>query len=673
VDAVDVMGFAGSFAVGVSQAGFNIVAKREPSAFQGFGAAAFERNMPEVQVEVTAPEFWSIVKADLLYGCPPCSGFSMLSTNNTADSNRGPVDEFGVRHSLRGVDSPVNQWMWRLMEYAAKVKPSVVVMESVQGGGKMGAPLMRALWQDLRERTGMDYHLTDVFMNAATVGGHVIRPRYFYVAHLRPFGVDLPHATPKPMKEVIGDLLEADGTRLTPGIDTDWGHVTGGSPTSERVAKTIELFRSKGFDWKQGKRLPEHLDVWVNQMGEEVPEWWYKADGTLYSHAISDNMYSPFRWRWEEPMGVVAGGFMERAVHPVAARNFTYREGARLMGLPDTWSLRPIVEGNNGPWLGKAVTVAAGRFIAVAAHNSIAGTPGEYAGVLVEPKHRVIDVTTPRHVAQIEKGQDAAAAWWPDRPRKTYYTDSIGQTGRPSSWAGAPAPAPKPIPAPVAQVSFDGARKEDKTVVVTRPVTKRFIPGKVTLDVQVLKQRVEPDGTRVIEEARVLGVDDRRTFRFQGPTEDEKRIMDMPVAEEDTAAISVNFVKRTPPRQVAPEAPRPAASRPSSSPALRPTNGATYARGTVQTPANVQLGADTVKVKKIAVAKPSAGSTITRIPPEEVQALLDQLGLNREQAAAALGCSKSRIAEMTSHTRPGSWVNSAKWPDLVEKLTAYQA
>lgn len=445
--AVDVMGFAGGFAKGVEQAGFDIIAKREPAAFGGFGAGAFEVNMPQVQVEVSEPEFWSMVEADLVYGCPPCSGFSALSTVNKADSKTGIVGADGQRVDQRGVDSPINQWMHRLIEYAAKVQPSVVVMESVSAGGKMGAPLMRRLWQKMRETTGIDYQMTDVFLDNALIGGDCIRRRYFLVLHYGPFGVDLPKATPRSIREVIGDLP----AELEPG-DPDWGHVTGGSKEAARIAATIELFREHGYDWAQGKRLPEHMKYWYEEMGQEVPEWWFNAKGEMLSHAYSDNMYSPFRWRWEQPMGVVTGGFMDRAVHPVHPRLFTYREGARLMGLPDDWSLRPIVLGRNGPWLGKAITVAAGRWIATWAMNSITETPGEYAGVEVEPGHRVIDVDTADKVRRIEQGAPQSPDWWPDfEGRRPYFYDTpLGSRRSLPMQSNLPLSTPEEAPAPPA-------------------------------------------------------------------------------------------------------------------------------------------------------------------------------------------------------------------------------
>ena len=66
--AVDCMGFAGGFAAGVDQAGFDVIAKREPAKFKGFGVESHVYNMPWLadDVAVTAPEDWPLRLLDSL-------------------------------------------------------------------------------------------------------------------------------------------------------------------------------------------------------------------------------------------------------------------------------------------------------------------------------------------------------------------------------------------------------------------------------------------------------------------------------------------------------------------------------------------------------------------------------------------------------------------------------
>lgn len=508
--AIGVMDFAGGFAVGVSQAGFDYDQKREPDAFGGFGIEAVQRNFPRVSAQVAPPKDWELVDGyELVFGCPPCAGFSQLSAaNNTIHAGTGK--------NYRGADADINECMTWLVEYAAKVRPQVLILESVQAAYKIGRSWMESLWERLRDESGVDYRLTHVLMNAAIVGGDVIRPRYFMVASTVPFGVGMEYVKPRTFREVVGDLPDQ-----TDDADLDWGHMTTGSPSSRRIRETILWLERQGREWRPGTRLPD------NNEGLEIPEWWLK-NGKELSHWHSTDMFSPFRWRPDDPFGVITGGSLDRAVNAIHPRTLTYREAARLVSLPDDWSLEPIVRRRAGPELGKAVTGAAGKWIAHWARMAIEGTPGEYAGLPLAPGVRVVDVTDTKRVLRALNEDVAEPAWWTGIvPTSDPSPDRwlIDRRSRPASWAG--------------------------------PTTT-----------------TAPD------------------------------------------------------RQARPQRP-----------------------------------------KQSTVAQPRAD--ITRIAPETFQALLDELGISRAQAANALGVSTSRVAELTGHNRPGSWLNSTRWPEVQEALRTY--
>jgi site-specific DNA-cytosine methylase len=528
VRAVDCLGFAGGFACGVREADFHVVAKREPAEFSGFGVGAVEANMPGVDIQVDEPEFWRIVRGvEMVFGNPPCSGFSNLSAINTAERVSGRLVE-GVRLTQRGIDSPDNAHMFDFIDYAAKTKPEIAIFESVPAAGKMGLPLMRRLWQRLLVESEVDYDLTHVFMNSAILGGDVIRPRYFFVAHRRPFGVDLPKfGPPRSLMEVIGDLPAEEDLE-----DLDWGHQTNHSASSKRIAETIEIFRAHGYDWREGTRLPENLQRFKDQYGQPIPDSWKKADGTYLSHAVGyDTIFSPFRWYSDKPMGVVTGGTLERGVHPVHPRTFTYREAARLMGLPDWWTLRPYVVGKHSNWLGKGITVAAGRWIATWARASVEGRPGEYIGLpdADNPRERFIDVTTAAKVESIERGQSRDPVW-------------IKRTRDP--------------------------------IIYSPP--------------SLYERTLHPESE----------------YGF---------------APDDEAVLALR----------GPKPPRP------------PKVG------------------------------PRGGDNIERITPDRVNALLKELRMSRTQAALALGCSVSRVVELTTTRRPRAWLNAERWGEVEQTLRAH--
>lgn len=73
--AIDALGFAGGFTLGMVQAGFELVAKREMPG--GFGVANCEANRHLLgnnwRTQISAPEAWEVMPADVVFGNPPCS------------------------------------------------------------------------------------------------------------------------------------------------------------------------------------------------------------------------------------------------------------------------------------------------------------------------------------------------------------------------------------------------------------------------------------------------------------------------------------------------------------------------------------------------------------------------------------------------------------------------
>jgi plasmid maintenance system antidote protein VapI len=53
-----------------------------------------------------------------------------------------------------------------------------------------------------------------------------------------------------------------------------------------------------------------------------------------------------------------------------------------------------------------------------------------------------------------------------------------------------------------------------------------------------------------------------------------------------------------------------------------------------------------------------------------VQKLLDDLEIDKKEAAARLGVSVSRVHELTTHNRPNSWLNAERWDDVRARLGA---
>lgn len=389
------MGFAGGFTLGVVQAGFKLVGKREKRG--GFGAKNCEVNRhllgDDWQTEACDPSEWSVPSggASLVFGNPPCSGFSVLSDER-----------------FRGPDSTINQCMRDFVEYAGRVKPEIAIFESVQQAYGQGLELMRSLRDRLEELTDRRYTLYHVLHNALSVGGPAMRKRYFWVASQVPFGVEVPQLDRIPvLEDVIGDLQGLDQRwdsqryRLDPTWYTkrlrdryadgsDWvdGHVSLDVPS---VRRTLEL--RDGVDWQSGEYIHTVLRRYFNTHADLPKSWHHKLD-QLKNRDFQIGFTVPMMWRPDRHARVVTGGTLLLGVHWAERRMFSHRETARIVGFPDSWCIESL-RGTPGLFMtwGKGITVDCGRWIAEWARQALDGRPGALTGDEISINERLINVT----------------------------------------------------------------------------------------------------------------------------------------------------------------------------------------------------------------------------------------------------------------------------------------
>lgn len=372
--ATDCQGFAGGFTLGMVQAGFKLVGKHEMKG--GFGVKNCTANREllgydwEPNVSAGSGDDWIVDEADVVFGNPPCSGFSLLS-----------------RKDFRGPDSSINDCMWAFAGYIAKVMPKIAVFESVQQAYSGGLVLMRALRDKLVADTGVHWDLHHVLHNNASVGGAAIRRRYFWVVSRIPFGIDTPVVERVPvLMDVIGDLQGLASTwemqpyrrppswwakpRRNPGgVD---GHVWRQTPASKRALDLME-----GTTWGYKEHLSQVARRFYETHGR-LPDSW--PEGAAEKHVSKDWMmgYNQLiRWHPEKMCRVITGGGLDLTMHPLENRTLTHREVARIQGFPDAWKIRPL-KGASGLQLtwGKGIPVDAGRWIGGWIKRALDGNPG---------------------------------------------------------------------------------------------------------------------------------------------------------------------------------------------------------------------------------------------------------------------------------------------------------
>lgn len=383
--AVDVQCFAGGFTYGVASSGaFDVVAKRELPG--GFGVASVEANRAlindDLHVEVGERETWTAVNdVAWVFGNPPCSGFSAVSDRATT-SNRA---------------ASINECMWELVRYAAVCAPPVVAFESVQSAHRNGLSLMRALREELEERTGARYTLYHVLHDAQLLGGAAQRRRYFWLASRIPIGFEIPDPVPHvTLRDAIGDLrglrntVDAQPYVVPFSATSDWawdkrdhesasvdGHVYVDIADVQYAPGSSALLATRGA-WRQGRDFVPEYRRYLEEHGGH-PDGCDDEEWCERFTRIHNGAWQPKRWNWDRAAYVVTGGSRVRAVHPEETRCLSLRELFRVQGFPDAWLIKPIVDevGLNTTYLfpGKGIPVESGRWLATMVAAALDGEP----------------------------------------------------------------------------------------------------------------------------------------------------------------------------------------------------------------------------------------------------------------------------------------------------------
>ena len=379
--AIDCQSFAGGFSLGMVQAGFELIAKREYPG--GFGSPAMEGNRhllgDKWKLEASDPAEWTPLKTDVVFGNPPCSGFSNRSVmvrGILQDGTYGSLD-------IRGADSAINDCMWSLIQYAAECDPKIVVFESVQGAYKKGHDLMKDLRRELNELTGDTWTLYHVLHNVHDLGGAQLRARYFWVAARIPFGIDPIFNNNETVYDRIGDLEDVP-------LGSIEGHDISETPRSRRVAELATK-----ATWHQGELSGHAYERAINE-GIELELW---NDRLTSDKGMTQ--FAPKRLRYNAPSLVLAGDAPTIVIHPTLPRPLTHREIARLTGFPDDWKCAPYQEKlNNGCWWGKGITIEAAAWISKAVFDAVAGSPQQFQGEQIGEEEFLIKANDPESLNQ---------------------------------------------------------------------------------------------------------------------------------------------------------------------------------------------------------------------------------------------------------------------------------
>lgn len=341
--AVELFAGAGGMTLGFEQAGFDVLAAVELDPIH---ASVHQYNFPFWTVicksvaETTGKEIREISTIgdrdiDVVFGGPPCQGFSLMGKRDLKDE----------RNSL----------VFHYLRLVVDLRPKFFVMENVRGMtiGKQKKILERII----AEFQDHNYQVTDSpqVLNAANYGVPQNRHRLFLLGCRE--GLELPNypspqtqplrqsdrSTPQihlpgtpTVKEAIGDIPEVNHY---PELNSrDWVRAKHGQP-SEYITKLrnptlvkddYAYIREYDPELLTCSRRTKHTEQTIARFARTSPG---KSDRISHFHRLDfDGLCVTLRAGTASNRGAFTS---PRPIHPITPRCITVREAARLHSFPD--------------------------------------------------------------------------------------------------------------------------------------------------------------------------------------------------------------------------------------------------------------------------------------------------------------------------------------------------
>jgi DNA (cytosine-5)-methyltransferase 1 len=328
---IDLCAGVGGMSLGFQQAGFDIVAVVDIDPIH---MATYARNFPNTirilndLAVVTGKDIRKIAnlngnEIDVLFGGPPCGGFSMIGK--------------------RRVEDPRNQLLLHFARLIRELKPKYFVVENVKGLLVKPMDSLVDLFIENVNRAGYNTVAPIQVLNANDFGVPQRRQRVFILGYRQdvttptypmPFNSDLPKPT---IWDAIGDLPNID--QIDELIDNDvyTGELLPTKNTYARILRgqirdphDFSPVRSQSSSGISGCRRTKHRESTIRCFELTKPGS-VEPKSRLY-RLTKDGMSPTLRAGTGKDFGSYSA---PRPIHPIYHRCISVREGARLHSFPD--------------------------------------------------------------------------------------------------------------------------------------------------------------------------------------------------------------------------------------------------------------------------------------------------------------------------------------------------
>jgi DNA (cytosine-5)-methyltransferase 1 len=298
--AIDLFSGCGGLTLGLERAGFKVLAavEKDSGAASTYranhpGVLLKETDIQELRAETLRKELkLERGELDLLAGCPPCQGFSVLRTRNGGKRNRD------ARNTLVG----------EMLRFVRVFRPKAFMMENVPR--LSDRPLFFELCRGLQR---LGYRAQFDVKDAAHYGVPQRRRRLILLAGR---GFSVPFAKEARYRRTVRQTI---GQLKSPQASRDAVHSLPEKVRSERIARLIQDIPKDG-----GSRT-------------DLPE-----NRQLRCHRATDGFKDIYgRMSWDDVAPTITGGCFNpskgRFLHPDKNRAITMREAALLQGFPRSY------------------------------------------------------------------------------------------------------------------------------------------------------------------------------------------------------------------------------------------------------------------------------------------------------------------------------------------------
>jgi DNA (cytosine-5)-methyltransferase 1 len=429
---IDLFSGAGGLALGFEQAGFDVLASVE---YDPVHAAVHEYNFPLTQVvcaDITKMSAERVLGAaqlgaqkhgvewdgtvDVIFGGPPCQGFSLIGK--------------------RALDDPRNELVFHFFRLIAEIRPRYFVMENVPGMTRGGHSGILAQLIENFEAAGYDVTEPYRLLNAADYGVPQERKRLILMGALKGEKVPMypdPTVTPRPKRAAVGSQLDLKVERNLPLGPSVWDAI-GDLPdidefpelwdsdrielSPERADEAIRLSspyakrmrsivrddddyshpRVYDSDLLTGSTRTEHRKNVIERFRNTEPgtteqiSRFYRPDANGLCNTLRAGSGSE-RGAHTSP----------RPIHPLRHRVISVREAARIHSFPD-WFQFNTTKWHGFRQVGNAVAPLLGRAVAASIRDAMGVTPVKPRRKVRQGDPKLLSMTS--HTASLHYGVD---------------------------------------------------------------------------------------------------------------------------------------------------------------------------------------------------------------------------------------------------------------------------